>query len=129
MDDRYNEGISFYSKRFEQCVDVGLDKFIMDATPNTFEYPDRVQSIYTLPEARGMIDNVKIMLILRDPIDRELSAFNHKVFEYKAMLKTNPNIETKETYWSDVVTADGSIKNFTEYGQYPEFDEIDCFVA
>ena len=115
--ERFEEGISFYSKRFEQCVDVGLDRFIMDATPNTFEYPDRVHEIYSLPEARGRMKKVKIMLVLRDPIDRDLSAYNHKVFDYKAIIENDPNFDAEGTFYQDTVHAGGAIKNFTEFGQ------------
>lgn len=60
---------------------------------------------------------VKIMLVLRDPIDRDLSAYNHKVFDYKAIIENDPNFDAEGTFYQDTVHAGGAIKNFTEFGE------------
>lgn len=87
---------------------------MMDATPNTFDNAERVHEIYSLPEAQGMLKKVKLIVILRDPIDRELSAYNHKVFDYKA---DGQKGFVKGKWYNDVVHINGTIKTFTEYGE------------
>ena len=78
----------------------------LDATPNTLPFADRVRSIY---EAAGgnQVNEVKFIVILRDPVARELSFYNHM---------TRLCREGKSSgWWDDVRNPDGSIKSFDEF--------------
>ena len=63
-----------------------------------------------------MLQNLKLILIVREPIERELSSYNHKVFDYK---KSGSLGWTNDTWYRDVVNkSDGSVKSFTEYCEF-----------
>eukprot|EP00804_Cyclotella_cryptica_P014243 CCRYP_005648-RB/>CCRYP_005648-RB protein AED:0.02 eAED:0.02 QI:624/1/1/1/0/0.5/2/64/538 len=116
---RYKQGIDFYAKRFDHCGDEGLDEFILDATPNTIEFPQRVHNIYSQPAAADLKKKLKLILILREPIERELSAYNHKVFDYKEAQANGKIGWVNGTWYRDVVHKhDGSVKTFTEYCEF-----------
>lgn len=118
-DQRYKQGIEFYAKRFEYCVDEGLDEFILDATPNTIEFPQRVHETYSNPAAGDLKNKLRLILILREPIERELSAYNHKVFDYKEAEAKEQRGWVNGTWYRDVVRKeDGTIKTFTEYCEF-----------
>jgi len=76
--ERYEQGLEFYMRRFEKC---SHEKLIMDATPDTFRYPERVHSTYS--SARNthadLVADLKIIVTLREPVARELSWYNHQV--------------------------------------------------
>lgn len=113
---RYDKGIDFYAKRYAHCIDEGVGLLRMDATPNTIEHPHRVHEIYTQSAAGDVISSLKIMLIVREPIDRELSLYNHKVFNFKEAEAKEKRGWVNGTWYRDVVhKSDGSVKTFTEY--------------
>ena len=106
---RYNKGLGFYTKRFQHCSG---QKFIMDATPNTLSFPDHVEAIYK--EAGGdHLKNLKIIVVLREPVSRELSLYNQKVYEY---LQT----QDRNQWYSDISKADGSM--------LPFYDHVDSII-
>jgi len=84
-DDRYNEGPKFYAQRFHHsCQDHAEESMVekslaMDATPNTYMYPDRVHEVFQ-STGEDQIINLKIMVVLRDPVLRELSYYNHMAY-------------------------------------------------
>jgi hypothetical protein len=102
--DRYEQGLEFYAKRYQHC---NSSTFAMDATPNTLSFPENVESVY---RAAGgdHLKNVKVIVLLREPVSRELSLYSHKVHDY---------LQTKDqTQWySDVSKEDGSVMPFNEY--------------
>ena len=102
--DRYSQGMEFYAKRFSNC---GKDRLSMDATPNTFRFPKKVHDTYHEAGA-GQISKVKIILVVRDPISRELSLYNHMLTKY---LET----QSKDAWFSEVASEDGSALGFDEY--------------
>jgi hypothetical protein len=101
---RYEQGLEFYSKRYQHC---NSSTFAMDATPNTLSFPEHVESVYRAAGGHHL-KNVKVIVMLREPVSRELSLYNHKVYEY---------LQTKDrTQWySDVSKEDGSVKPFSDY--------------
>ncbi len=107
--DRYEQGIEFYTKRFQHCIEDESAEFIMDATPDTIMEPKRVYSLYSQVPG-DLFTNLKLIVILREPISRELSLYNHKVYSYAA------NQDTKMWY-SDVVDANGTVMSFEEYAE------------
>ena len=113
---RYNQGIEFYAKRFAHCIEEGTPDLRLDATPNTIEHSQRVYDLYSQPAAGDLLQNLKLILIVREPIERELSSYNHKVFDYK---KAGSLGWTNDTWYRDVVKkSDGSVKSFTEYCEF-----------
>jgi len=104
---RYNEGIEFYAKRFEKCAPQ-KKQFILDATPDYLNIAYRVHEIYTDKKAQNSaINNLKLICILREPISRELSWYNHKL---------SVVLEGKDDeYAYDIVHENSTIKTFDEY--------------
>ena len=101
IDSRYAKGLAFYAKRFEHHT------MTMDATPDTLAFPDRVRSIY---EAAGQANSVKIIVLLREPIFRELSLYNHLAHDWRTLR------ESEKTNWHrQVINPDGSLMDFEEF--------------
>ena len=103
---RYNAGIDFYSKRFEHCSEE-THPWILDATPNYFIEASKVYNTYTDEKAGDALAKLKLIAILRDPVSRELSWYNHKLHEYKH--------GARDEWILDVVHTNGTIKTFDEY--------------
>ena len=78
----------------------------MDATPGTLHFPERVHETYSqAPDA--LFSSLKLVVILRDPVSRQLSWYNHQIREYMA---------TKTIYADHVVSfANGTIMSFDQY--------------
>ena len=106
--DRYAQGIEFYAKRFQHCLDSGNTEFIMDATPDYLTFPEQIFDIYS-NSGTDALSKLKLIVILREPISRELSLYNHKIeyaeshtFEDHADLvlreKPNPHFASNGKY-------------------------------
>lgn len=101
IDTRFAKGLEFYKKRYEQCA------MAMDATPDTLAFPDRVHAVY---EAAGEVDCVKIIVILREPIARELSLYNHLAHDWRTLS------ESDKSGWNrQVLKPDGSLMGFQDF--------------
>lgn len=68
----YAGGLQQYQKLFENC---GTNDLLIDASQTTMLYPRRVKKMY---KRQGTLDQVKIIFILREPVSREISWYNHK---------------------------------------------------
>lgn len=102
IDSRYCKGLKFYSKRFDGCD--GLD-----ATPDTLQFAERVHSCYAA--AGGNQSRlVKIMVILREPILRELSLYNHLAYDCRYL-----PVKERTTWQEQVLNDDGTIMTFDEF--------------
>lgn len=103
--DRYKNGISFYSRRFEHC---NCKNLILDATPAYLPYAQRVFDTYTDPKAQvGIVNMLKLIVLLREPISRELSWYNHKTVRYTK--------GGRDSWITDVAHENGTIKTFDDY--------------
>jgi Sulfotransferase domain len=103
---RYQQGAEFYAKRFQHC---GLDCNTMDATPDTLPFAERVRATY---DAAGgdQTHTVKIIVILREQVSRELSLYNHLAYDCRLLGASERN------EWQKQVTRDdGSIMSFDEF--------------
>ena len=83
-DDRYQQGISFYSKRFRHCLmgsREGNTDYLLDATPNYLAYPERVKDIYD-KAGRDAASELRLIVTLREPASRERSLYNHMASEF-----------------------------------------------
>lgn len=71
-------GQEFYARRFEHCTS---SKFVIDATPDYAPHAGRIGDFYhqlsMTSSPNGCILSLKVMMILREPVSRELSAYNH----------------------------------------------------
>ena len=106
IDSRFHQGVDFYARRFH---DNGESGPALDATPDTFQFAERVRAIY---EAAGgnQANTVKLIAILRDPVARELSFYNHLAFDCRNLDPSQLN------GWHKQVTGrDGSILSFDEF--------------
>lgn len=101
---RYHKGVGFYAKRFQQC---NSSQYAMDATPNTISFPDHVESIFK-SAGESHLRKLKVIVVLREPVSRELSLYNHKVFEYM-------ETKAKDQWYSDVSAGNTSVVPFTKY--------------
>lgn len=102
--ENYQQGLDFYADRYEHCKNK---KFIMDASPNTLPHPDHVEKVYK--EAGGdHLDNLKVVAILREPVARELSLYNHKLFSFEKTKLHNQ-------WFSDVAKKDGTTNEFYQH--------------
>lgn len=106
---RYEQGVEFYTKRFEHCAQEGNTKFIMDATPATLMESQRVYSLYNQVPG-DLSTSLKLIVILREPISRELSLYNHKVYKFAGNQDTS-------MWYSDVIDANGTVMSFEEYAE------------
>ena len=79
----------------------------MDATQNTFKYPDKVHKTCVVA-GRNQHAKLKIILTLREPVSRELSLYN---YIRNAHVKFNTTDR-----WYDIVTSEtGALYDFDEY--------------
>ena len=88
-------------------IDRDVD-FMMDATPCNLLFPERVYETYNQVGADAL-SKLKLIVILREPVSREMSLYNHKMVVY---LKT----QKKDEWYSDVTFANNStVMPFEEY--------------
>jgi Sulfotransferase domain len=107
---RFHRGLNFYAERFRFDEDASQSGSpTMDATPDTLQFAERVRSIYD--KAGGdQAHRLKIIVILREPVSRELSLYNHLVHDFKTLKPS------EKTSWNDqIINADGSIMSFDEF--------------
>jgi len=81
--DAYNQlgALETYESYFQHCR---KNTILMDASPGSMVHPDRVRSLYeefdmivNNDEGAAAADELKIMLVLREPVSREISRYNH----------------------------------------------------
>jgi hypothetical protein len=106
IDWRFHQGLDFYARRFR---DDGTGGPALDATPDTLQFAVRVRDIYE--RAGGnQADTVKLIVILRDPIARELSLYNHLAYDCRHLEPSHLSGWHKQ-----VTNADGSVMSFDEF--------------
>ena len=103
--ERFEKGKGFYAEHFKHCHDASL---VIDATPAYLSWADRIHEFYKeTVENKSLLKDLKIMVTLRDPVARELSWYNHMLYEF---LKTKDSLG-----WYAEVTKNGKILSFDEY--------------
>ena len=111
QDERYRQGPTFYARRFEHCRAEGGDAFVLDATPNTLLHPERVYRTYRQAGGAEALSKVKLIVVLRDPVSRELSAYHHKKAEYVLHPQS-------DAWYGDIVLPDSdAVMPFEEYAE------------
>mgnify|MGYP005848229249 CR=1 FL=1 len=104
IDSRYNHGVSFYAKRF-----LNSGPRNMDATLDTLLFADRVRAIYDAAGGNQAIE-LKILVILREPVSRELSLYNHLAYDCRNLSSAERN-----DWHNQVLKNDGTIMSFDEF--------------
>ena len=105
IDWNFHKGIDYYASRFEDGITGGAPA--LDATPDTLAFAQRVHDIYQLA---GSATTVKIIVILRNPIARELSLYNHLAYDCRSL------DSSQLSGWHKQVTRpDNSIMSFDEF--------------
>lgn len=105
IDWNFHKGINYYARRFEDDGASGAPA--LDATPDTLAFAHRVHGIYQLA---GCVSAVKIIVILRDPIYRELSLYNHLAFACRRL----DSLELSGWH-QQVKKTDNTIMTFDEF--------------
>lgn len=100
-DDKYIGGLDFYKDLFRDCLGR---KNLIDATPETMLEPQRVRAIY---DEMGVADQVKILFILREPVSREISWYNHRLRLHNT---------TNAPFWSKTILDDDG-KSVLPFGE------------
>ncbi len=110
--ERFEQGAEFYTRRFDHC---NSSDFIMDATPGYAVHAIRIGNFYrelvpsnnysvaTTP-LDGYVQGLKVMMILREPVSRELSWYNHKAF----------NTKFTSGLWGGVLKSNHSFDEYTD---------------
>eukprot|EP00797_Seminavis_robusta_P018732 Sro280_g107070.2 (218) ;mRNA; r:51573-52226 len=88
---------------------MDLQSTALDATPDTLPFADRVRATY---ESAGgqQVKKVKIIVILREPVSRELSLYNHLAFDCRRL----PSSERNDWH-NQAVKDDGSVMSFDDF--------------
>lgn len=106
--ERWVKGIDFYMMHYKKCFQK-KSKFIMDATPDNLGYPERVYETYK--DHPLLMKNLKIIIVLREPISRDLSLYNHKLEEQ--LREPDPDAWTADVRHS----GNDTMKSFPEFVQ------------
>jgi hypothetical protein len=104
IDWNYNRGLGYYASRFRDDEQPALD-----ATPDTLAFAQRVRDTYELA-GDDQVNKLKIIVILRDPVFRELSLYNHMAYACR-------NLDQSELsdWHKQVARSDGTIMTFNEF--------------
>eukprot|EP00804_Cyclotella_cryptica_P018921 CCRYP_006460-RA/>CCRYP_006460-RA protein AED:0.02 eAED:0.02 QI:124/1/1/1/0.5/0.33/3/814/441 len=112
-DVRYHEGVEFYSHRFEHCAGKTRKKYILDATPRYLLFSKRIHDVYNQALQGGFKKKLKLIVVLREPISREVSWYNHRTYRLALMNSTD---QIHESY-RDILYTNGTIMSFDEYSE------------
>jgi hypothetical protein len=105
QDERFDQGLPFYSQRFNHCSEEEGNTIILDATPDYLLYPQRVFDTYS-----QTLTDLKLIFVLSDPVSREAALYNRKVQEYQSSLESN-------SWFSDVAHSNGTVMSFDDYAE------------
>ena len=72
--ERFQKGRDDYVEHFRHCQEKNK-KILMDSTPSYLHYPGRIHAMYK--DDLKALKALKVIVIVREPIARELSEYNH----------------------------------------------------
>lgn len=104
IDWNYKRGLEHYASRFPDDESPALD-----ATPDTLAFAQRVRDTYKRAGA-NQVNTLKIIVILRDPVSRELSLYNHLAYSCRNLDQSELN-----DWHTQVERSDGTIMTFDEF--------------
>ena len=108
----FKRGPEYYTSLFSHCSPSDL---VMDATPDYAIHSTRIRDFYESPSVtlNTNATGLKVIMILRDPVSRELSWYNHK----KDMFLQATNRSDTRAFWYNIVKdpENGTAYSFDEY--------------
>jgi len=108
----FKRGVKYYSNLYSHCSPADI---IMDATPGYGVVPTRIRDFYGSRSFKlsTTIHGLKVIMILREPVSRELSWYNHK----KDMFLKDKDRSDRNAFWFSVVknATNGTTYTFEEY--------------
>ena len=127
----YSKGVPFYSSLFAHCDNM---RHTADGTPNTFSFPERVKETYDLA-GKTALEELKIVIVLREPVSRELSWYNHIAASCRTdiegcnfkgrVLKNEPKAQFRTfTEYSDFVFDDYNIDGIPKWKQQAKIEGV-----
>jgi hypothetical protein len=87
-------------------------KNILDATPKYLLFSKRIYDLYNDSSRAGLKKNLKLIVVLREPIAREISWYNHRTFRL-ALLNSTGRDSIHESY-KDILHSNGTIMSFDQ---------------
>jgi hypothetical protein len=118
FDHYYNQGISYYTALYQHCNDKDTS-IRLDATPSYMAQAERIHETYSND------GDIKILLILREPVSREISWYHHMLRgthgPWRALLRKNwyGGKKSFAEYMQDSVLP--AIKAGNNYGLYAKY--------
>lgn len=115
--DKVNKGVVTDETEYISMYEGAKEPIIIDGTPGYFSSPDAIKAIAQASP------NAKIILLLRDPIER---AFSHLIFSIKMGYEL-PNTTMKDVLNSDMVTLKNGFQRKRPYlvdGHYDDYLKI-----
>ena len=98
----FRKGVSYYSSLYEHCQPQSpspeFTPLILDATPNSFTRADRIAHFYKTHATPEQFRSLKILIILREPVRRELSWYHHMERDIKKHLQKHLPDQALPTY-------------------------------
>ena len=108
-EERFKLGPEFYASRFARC---NSSRLVMDATPY-YSIPEKIVDWYNryLPSlvsttttdvssTEGRDSGLKVMLILREPVSRELSLYNHNKHVHQLKRRNRHQAWSNMSQWN-----------------------------
>ena len=118
MENRWREGPLFFHDRFRHCLTnhshkgKGQRQWRLDATPAYMLFPERIVSFY---QDHGVIDALRIIFCLREPVSREISWYKHKKRDFieRGIPLMEGNLTSLLDFWtkknfSDLLAQNGN---------------------
>ena len=93
-DTRFNELLRRYNGNFRKCHTEKVTKLTFDATPLNWLMWHQISSMYSKAE----LSKKKFVVILRHPVDREFSWYNHQLRSCLYQMRKRPVIRLEDRY-------------------------------
>jgi hypothetical protein len=91
----------------------GNAAWALDATPSYIHYPERIYEYYKEREA---VEELRVIFILREPVSREVSWYNHRVREYT---KASQGEREYTSFIDEIIDNEGKVLPFEHVIQQP----------
>lgn len=119
-------GAAAYANLFQHCPNHA--RVLMDATPAYQLYPENVRAIYEELGGTAVLEDLKILITLREPVRRDIVWYNylvgHATDQYPPVL-AHTVIKKSEIRSNNQTETDVTFKTFEEYAQdylYPNLN-------
>lgn len=114
--ERYAQGIEFYARRYKHCYLERNTELIIDGTPNYLTYHNRVYE--TFRQSPSALAKLKIIIVLREPIEREKRIYYLKKSEYEK------STDKTHGWFMDIIDEDGEVMSIGQYAETILLDHL-----